>query len=331
MSRPAAGTPAEAEFVAQRRATLARVPCFRDGPAAAARLGSLYRRGLATGALVHEHAPGWQFVVFREPEVWYGGAATIAFVDRDRQAARALTELAFALRAHAKALDDSTLLEMTADDPDLREVVAAETGLGVDSVFQVGAADVALRGVRDAAWPEAAAGLGVAIREARVADVDAIVALAREAFTAEPAYCWFGAYPHHLANVRRGLEQALAGREGVHLVVEGADRSVLGHVGADIDAHAFWGRSAGLDVVLAPALRGRGLLKVLYREVLARLVHVHQVATLRGGTAQPGVLALGRRMGRAWGALHLRRNVAFPFAHFAAFQPPRDPGVAPYS
>ncbi len=327
MSRPAA----QAEFTAQRRATLARVPLFRDGPAATARLGALYGRGLATGGLVHEHAPGWQLAYFRDPAVWYGGAATIAFVDRDPHAPRALSELASALRAHAEGLDATTLLEMTAEDDALREVVTAETGLGVDSVFQVGAADVALRAVADAAWPVAAAGLGLAVRAARIGDVDAVVALAREAFTAEPAYCWVGAYPHHLDSVRRGLEHALRAGDGVHLIVEGADREVLGHVGADIDDHAFWGRSAGLDIVLAPALRGRGLLKVLYRDVLARLVHEHQVATLRGGTAQPGVLALGRRMGRAWGALHLRRDVAFPFAHFAAFQPPRDLRVAPYS
>lgn len=321
MSRPAA----QAEFTAQRRATLARVPTFRDGPDAAARLGALYQRGLGTGALVHAHGPGWQLAYFRDPEVWYGGAATIAFVDRDPRSPRALTELAFVLRAHAASLDATTLLEMTADDAALREVVVAETGLGVDSVFQVGAADVALHALRDVTWPAATVGLGIAIREARIGDVDAIVGLERDAFTAEPAYCWFGAYPHHLENVRRRLEHALRAGDGVHLVVQGAGREVLGHVGADIDGHAFWGCSAGLDIVLAPALRGRGLLKVLYREALARLVHVHRVATLRGGTAQPGVMALGLRMGRAWGALHMRRNVAFPFAHFAAFQPAATP------
>jgi hypothetical protein len=322
MSRPAPRTTPEAEFTAQRRATLARVPSFRDGPDAAAHLARLYRRGLATGSLVHAYGPGWQLAYFRDPEVWYGGRATIGFVDRDPDAPAALTAVASALGAHAPALDDTTLLELAGDDPALREAVTDMTGLGVDSVLQVGPADVALNAVRDAAWPDAPVCAGLAIREARKGDVDAIVALAREAFTAEPAYCWFGAYPHHLAKVREGLEGTLRRGDGVHLVVVGTEQRVLGHVGADIDEHPFWGRSAGFEIVLTPALRGRGLLKVLYREALARLVHVHGVATLRGGTAQPGVLALGLRMGRAWGALHMRRNVAFPFAHFAAFQPP---------
>ena len=87
--------------------------------------------------------------------------------------------------------------------------------------------------------------------------------------------------------------------------------TVRGVLGCDIDEHPLWGLSGGMDLVLAPTLQGRGLIKTGYRALL-RALEARGVTKFHGGTSQPGVLALGLRMDRQFVGLNLRQATPRP-------------------
>ena len=70
--------------------------------------------------------------------------------------------------------------------------------------------------------------------------------------------------------------------------------------------------------MLAPALRGRGLLRGLYASLLDSMIEA-EARVFKGGTCQPPVLRLAREMDRALFAIHLRRGARLPRAAFEGF------------
>jgi GNAT superfamily N-acetyltransferase len=300
-------------FAQLRLATLARTPGALPGSAARARLLDFWRRGMAKGAH-HALLPGRaQLFAFADPSTWFGGPCVIAVADRHPAHGdpETLAFLADALTASPLMAGDDVLLEIAADDPALL-ALALERGLGIDSVIQVG--HPARARARLGPTPPLPADLS--LRPLERHHVEAVIALHRETFAAQPEYCWFGAWPAHLEGLAAALGKAPAG----HAVLVSGSR-VLGHIGVDIEADdPFWGSVGGLELVLAPELRGRGLLRTLYAELLDGLVSAG-CEVMKGGTSQPAVLHLGQVLGRPWHALNLRRGVAFQPEHFFAHAP----------
>jgi len=304
-------------FVAWRLASLGASPGFIGGQAARDRLRGYLARPGAVHHVVRDgrRAIGQLFFV-RDPDAWFGGPVVIAWIDRDPSCDRALDPLLSLVDAHAAALDDATLLELRADDAPLLAGLVAR-GFGVDSVIQLGDPRAALVALGPAEARDPLAERGLALRPLTAERAPEIVALHRAVFSAEPAWCWFGAYPTHLARMARHLAEDPGGH---FALVDARQDRVVGHLGAELSETPEWGATGGLELVLTPALRGQGLARSLYRAALRSLV-VRGARVIKGGTSQPAVMALGRLMQRPWHTLNLRRGAAFTVDHFLRFAP----------
>lgn len=291
-------------FIARRLDTLRRTPGFLDGLAARARLAATWERGAALG-LRGGFAGPRQLAFFHDPAAWFGGPVTVGWIDGPADQVRAPIEPLLAL-LDAHALGPDTLLEVPVDDPALIDALVAR-GFGIDSVIQVGDVRRAATALGPGPSPSGLVALGAE-------HVAGVVALHREVFAAEPEWCWFGAAPAHLARMAEALARDPTGH---FVIVEGG--AVVGHVGAELRDDAFWGPTGGLELVLARHLRGRGLGRSLYRVALRSLV-ARGARTIKGGTSQPAVLALGRELGRSWQAFNVRRGVRFAPEHFEIFR-----------
>ncbi|MCC6621328.1 MAG: hypothetical protein IT385_08735 [Deltaproteobacteria bacterium] len=338
--RPVSSRPDPRRFAALRLATLARTPGFLGGARAAGQLAAMWARGERLG-LEHHHRDDLQALWFHDPETWFGGPATLLFLDRDPRSDEALTRLLAIVRAHLDALDETTWLEVDARDLPLVHGLVT-LGFHLESVVQVGDPRVALDALLARHAPAAAlAGspaspglvarldpLGLELAPAGPGDVDAIIALHREAFTAQPEYCFFGALPGHLTRMRAHILSLVArpGAPPEHWIVREAGTGVggvVGHLETEIEEdHPFWGCHAGLGFVLVPHLRGRGIVKTLYHVALAAAI-ARGARLVKGGSAQPAVLGLGRLMRRPWHTIALRRVPAFDPEHFLRFHPER--------
>ncbi len=295
-------------FVEMRLATLGALPGFRGGLAAAEVVGRLHARGEAHGLVTVRRAGLGQLVYFRDPETWYGEPAVIAFID----VLPGHDGLAFVLDAidrHAAALDATTFMQVAPDERLLEGLVSR--GFGLDSVLLGGAprrAAARLGAVR------APRGLRLVPTRGRARLAHDVSAIHATVFGSEPQFCWFGAYPRHLHQVR----QTLLDDRGHHAILDGAN--VIGHLGVDVRDDPAWGRTAGLDLVLLPEHRGRGLARWLYREALDVMISEGAVL-MKGGTAQPAVLHLARELERPWIGFNIRRGTHFPPEHFLRFRP----------
>lgn len=301
-------------FVDLRLRTLSRTPGFIAGSAARAKLFGFHERASALTPIHEVHTrvgrdtASAQLFAFHDPSAWFGGPCTPCFVDRAPADADALAFLDAALDRHAQRLGPDSLLEVAADDLEL-VAVCLRHGFAVDSLILVGDPRAARSRLPHAALP---ADLALAPLERE--HVDAVVALHREVFTRAPERCWFGAHPSHLERLARALT---ADREGQLGLWSGG--RLVGHAGVEVERdNPFWGTVGGLELLLAPALVGKRLARPLYSALLDELVRAG-CDTMKGGTNQPGVLHLGRLMGRPWHAFNLRREAPFTLEHFLRF------------
>jgi len=308
------------DFVRLRFQTLARTPGFLPGEAVADRLRRTFERARGFG-MVHEivRANGGavaQLMFFRDPEAWFAGPVVLGWIDRDGSDLTrdvGLDQVLAAVDRHRDRLGAETLLEIAVDDGPLLAGLL-ERGFGIDSVIQVGDVRQALTLL----------GSGPSLVELEpevhlvpltAVHVPGIIDLHRRVFSAEPQWCWFGAYPEHLARMAKDLVADLGGQ---YALLRGD--VVVGHLGAERVDSPYWGRVGGLELVLEAPLRGRGLARPLYRVALESLIERGAVM-IKGGTAQPGVMALGRVMQRPWHSFNLRRDPAFGPEHFLRFAP----------
>ncbi|MCB9597836.1 MAG: hypothetical protein H6719_34280 [Sandaracinaceae bacterium] len=197
----------------------------------------------------------------------------------------------------------------------------ALTGLGlrVDSVQLVGDVEVAFRRLDPGVVPA-----GVRIDRMVADDLEPIMALYEQTFAAEPEYCWFGGHPRFLERQRERLEAALAKEAHLELVVR-ADGGVRAHASATVNPdNPVWGPTSGMSLCFAPEMRGRGLLRPVYRRLLEGMREQGAVI-FKGGTSQPAVMKLGREMKRTLQGVNLRRGAPFDEAHFAPYLPLRAP------
>ena len=198
--------------------------------------------------------------------------------------------------------------------------VLREHGLGVDSLQLHGDPVVAREHLASPQPVEALAAQGLSVAPLQAHQVDTVLELQRAAFEAHPEYCWFGANAGFLSHVRKSLQAKVASRDHLELVLL-ADGEPVGHVSGSVDPdNAFWGPTAGMLLVLAPHLRGRGLARPLYRLLLDGMLE-RGARTFKGGTSQPPVIRLAAEMRRPLAGLLMRRAVPFDDAWFAPYLP----------
>jgi len=309
----------ELSFIPRRLAALTASPLFRFGPPAELRLRALWRRLMALESEARGPASGaWHLVAALDPSPWFGESTTIVFADRDRADPQALADLVSALRGPGLHRRPDTWLEIDPRDEGLLAALLAD-GWWIDSVISVGGIDAALRR-RDHLATDGGADV-VAFEPLEAVDLDAVVALQGRTFQAEPWWCWFGAYPDHLTGVAEDIAAWVDGArpDSRHWVLRKGE-AIVGHLSLDVSDEPFWGRAAGVGIVLAPELRGRGYLKRAYGLVL-EVSQELGARVWKGGTAQPAVMSLSRRLGRVWHQIGLRRQGRFAASHFMAFAP----------
>jgi len=293
--------------VALRRADLRRFPGFRDGDEATESIRR-FLRPLHERGDVWAHEEGGRVTAAlawaHEEDSWVGPPVS-----------RVAMDLEAAPRAFREATLDAALPRMEADlelmlDPSHLETRRAllARGLRVDSIQLLGDPGRARAKLQAPPLPA-----GVTLAPLGEEDIEASIALQRATFTREPEYCWFGADPRWLARCEESLR---ASREG-HLAVRRGG-AFAGHVSAAIEERPFWGRTAGMFLLLAPSLRGRGLLRPLYAALLDAMIEA-EADLFKGGTSQGPVLRLAREMERPLYAIHLRRGATTPPERFGGW------------
>ncbi|MBX3270559.1 MAG: hypothetical protein KF729_09875 [Sandaracinaceae bacterium] len=300
-----------------RRAAIARHGFF-EGPRAPAeeKLGDYLapihaegevralQRGGAIDAIV-----AWRF----DEASWFGTPVWTIAIDR-REGADVARWLDATLAAVIPALEGELDLSVDAGCPEAYRALR-RLGLGVDSVQLVGDVEAARARLGGGALPD-----GVTLAPMEEADVEPVLALYEETFRAAPEHCWFGAYPGYLEKQRAQLVAGLGDGTRTQTTLR-TDRGVRGHASATVALdNPLWGPIAGMSLCFAPELRGRGVLRPVYRHLLDAM-HAAGARTFKGGTSQPPVLRLASEMGRELTAVNLRRDTPFGEAHFAPYLP----------
>ncbi|MCU0673720.1 MAG: hypothetical protein MUE69_13090 [Myxococcota bacterium] len=304
------------EHVALRLEAFRRHRPFRDTPAAAAAIREYLTPHHTSGsmrALRREAGvvaiAAWHFV----PDTWFGAPSWNLAIDHradapaDEIEAWLVDELGPALPTMDAELD--VLVHAS-----YRPVFAAlqRLGLGIDSVQLVGEVDRAIAGLGDAPLPS-----GLRIESMTREDLPSVFAMLEDTFAEEPEHGWFCALPKFVAKQRVELENAVEDTNAHQLVVRDDRDRVVGHVGASLDlGNRLWGPCSSLGLCFARSIRGRGVLRPLYRAFLEGL-RTRGVGVFRGGTSRPAVMHLGRVMDRTFQGASFRRNAPFSAEHFA--------------
>ena len=250
----------------------------------------------------------------RSDEAWPVQTCTVLGVPDDEVALRWLNAT---LAELAQCFDRRTFT--LALPPHLRALLPglARRDVGISSVRLVGEPQVALARLCSAqAIARDLAAHSVEIRPLVAGAIPAVLDLRRRIFAAQPQWCWFGADRSFLKGEARRLRLAVHDPLNT-LEVLWRDAEVVGFAAMQPSHRAGIGAVAGMDLLLAPALRGRGVVKTLYRRLLEAAV-ARSVPYFAGHTAQPAVMALGRRMGRVSTTLDLRRAPHLPPGWFGS-------------
>lgn len=248
-----------------------------------------------------------------DPEPWCGEPVSAVALDYDPRWSGADAWLAEVLDDELPRMEADLDLLLDARHDAARHALRAR-GVGVDSIVLLGRPEVALARLIETGTSNEPAVQLVPLEEEHI---DPLMALERETFTREPQFCWFATNEQALARMRDGLFHALSAADPMLSVVI-ADGRPRGLVQASLRDDALWGLTAGMSLLLAPELRGRGFARPIYRALLERMVE-HGARTFKGGTNQPGVIRLGALMGRKLHAFVMRRGAPFPESHFRPY------------
>ncbi len=249
---------------------------------------------------------------------WHGAPAQLVVAEVAVGDPEATTWLLSQFKRRADAFGRDVELDVIGYQPRLWDGLLA-LGFGVEAVTLVGQPAVALERLLAACNPSQDPGPGLRLEPVHTQNqVDAIVALRKRIFSAAPQYCWFGSNPSYLAGEHVGLLKRLETQDRLSKVLLNTQDQVVGYFATDVEDSPHWGRSSGMDLLIAPEYQGRGLIKVAYRVLLEALVEVGS-RVFKGGTSQPAVLSLGQLMGRQLHEVTFRKNTHFSRAHFAAW------------
>ena len=274
-------------------------------------------------------------MVWRQPTSWYGSPVQYCALDFDWSEPRAVMWATRKLLELRPSLDADCELMLSARYHSILGV-ALGAGFGIDSVVLLGDPQRSLeRLTKHHNPPQRLGHLNLDIRPvSNRREVDHIIKLKREYFTAHPEFCWFGAQEEHLkqhraelersvlkARRRRHNEEELPTDDNTQLWVIYRERTFLGNFSYTANTRSVqWGHSAGLDIMLHPLIQRQSVVKTVYRLMLESMIE-RDVKVYKGGTAQPAVMGLGKLMERPLFSWVLRKNTAFPPAHFSAYLP----------
>ncbi|MCA9560580.1 MAG: GNAT family N-acetyltransferase [Myxococcales bacterium] len=249
-----------------------------------------------------------------EEEAWHGAPAQHVWVDH----APDTTAIAWTCAAlDAVPRTPHFDLHLDALDVAVRRHLLAQ-GLGIDSVMLAGEPERALEGLMATdPPPETPPDARLRIDRLGPADIEPVLDLSVRVFQAEPQWCWFGAQPAWIERQRKAFTRTEPALQEVLRL----DGRIVGLWGSNVDENPFWGRTAGMNFVLAPEVRGQGLGKIAYRRLLEWQVALG-VDTFKGGTNRPEVMHLARRMGREPIQTWIRSKAPFGPEHFASVLEP---------
>ncbi len=150
-------------------------------------------------------------------------------------------------------------------------------------------------------------------------DIEIYLGIIKSEFTKNSQ---FGVKIHHptfLKLVKKDFMNGLKKGSPPRLVFQG--NKIVG--GTDFIEHApgiDGKRRAAFGFNLRPEIQGKGIARVLYEAILSDL-HSRGIEVYLGATGQPGVMRIGKIMGRWVGGYTLDRGVAkhFPAGHFKAW------------
>jgi GNAT superfamily N-acetyltransferase len=307
-----------------RLAALGRHALFSPTPGARAhvleKLGPVHREGTVRTAELGDRLVAvlaWR----HDPDPWYGQPVSTVALDYDPRWDGIVRWLDGVL--------DAELPRMVADldlvlDARYREAYRAlrKRGVGLDSLQLFGDPREGLsRLLADRDVPSDLSRWGFELTPLEPHEIDEVIALSRASFVREPQYCWFGANESFLVNKRAELERDLASDAHVQRVVRTKD-GIRGHFSASVRRDdPLWGPVAGMSLNFAPELRGRGMLRAVYRHLLEAAID-RGARAIKGGTSQPPVLHLAAVMRRPLHAVIMRRGAKTPEAHFAPYEAP---------
>ena len=271
-------------------------------------------------------------MIWRQATSWYGAPVQYCALDFDWTDPSAVMWATQKLLELRPLLNDDCELMMSARYSTILGV-ALGTGFGVDSVILLGDPRLSHQRLIELHNPPTLlAHLNLDIRPiASRREVEHIIRLKRDYFTAHPEYCWFGAHEEHLKHHRAELESAALRsrrprRDGeedhpTRLWVIYRERTFLGNFSYTAQSSSpLWGHSAGLDIMLHPLIQQQGVVKTVYRIMLESMIE-RGVEVYKGGTAQPAVMGLGKQMERPLFSWVLRKHTAFAPDHFSQYLP----------
>jgi hypothetical protein len=191
--------------------------------------------------------------------------------------------------------------------------VLLRRGYGVSARLMMGKTKDVLDSLSELDVRRRLAEAGLTVRDATAADVAEMVQLNVEVFTEFPEHCWFGAHDEYVRRLRSELETTIDGSAPPR--VFDANGVVAGWYSYEPARDVQWGASGGMGIVFGERARGRGLLRVAYRDIASRLDGL-SVPAYRGGTSQPAVLHLARVFDRRTIGVHVRGQHFFGVDHF---------------
>lgn len=180
-------------------------------------------------------------------------------------------------------------------------------GFHIESVMLEGDPARALRAAKK--FPDVDLGR-LKVRKVAARDIPAIQLIHKVEFGRNPHFGSFCASPGFLRNLKKEILLELRQETHSHYVFTRKGK-VLGYFATS--AH---GPHAGITFAFSRAIQGRGLVKHAYLILLTDMV-AKGAKLFRGGTAQPAVLRLGKKMGRKLTVYMLEYGPGhFPAEHF---------------
>ncbi|SME96607.1 GNAT family N-acetyltransferase [Pseudobacteriovorax antillogorgiicola] len=125
--------------------------------------------------------------------------------------------------------------------------------------------------------------------------VDRIMALKIEAFKENPELCWYWNCDQYQTQEFMRLMNSLDRQETFLLKKKSR---IVGYGGINFDAHnAYWGPTSGVDLVLSPKLRGKGLSYPLYAHLFEAMI-ARGAKFYKGATHNPAVIKVASYFNR---------------------------------
>ena len=323
----------------------------------------IHREG---GGTLHTHFEGevlkGYVMVWRQSVTWYGAPVQYCALDFDWTDPGSVMWATQKLLEVRPLLGDDCELMLSARYASILGVVLS-TGLGIDSVILLGDPKRSLQKLKEKYEPERQLHmLNLDIRPVRSRrEVDHIIGLKRDYFTAHPEYCWFGAHEEHLKQHRHELERAvfmskrgrtrlesarqrhrrasvtgqdnglISGaeqsnvkdqeRQSTQLWVIYRERTFLGNFSYTVQSANPLWGHSAGLEIMLHPLIQKKSVVKSVYRVMLESMIERGVEVYKGGTAQPAVMGLGKLMERPVFSWVLRKRAAFTPDHFSLYLP----------